>query len=453
MIKKLFFSLLFLMCISQVFSEEENVKRMHSLYPDFGLAFNIEPYIPSDFVLHPIKKGEEFLWMPDGFFEKYIADPKPGHHPFIQIFVYMGTKYKGAKKLLEENGIHFSTKTTLHWGDYEVTSVKMNPTADDEYMAYVNLKKDGGRLIMFHLNYYRKLDYGTGNKPIQEDLDFWNDFLNKTKSFDTLQATKQVPFKNAISTYLKKANVLMKEENYKELHFYLKTWDVQQDPEIQNLLGSFHYNGMIFEKDYAKAAFWWEKGASNGNAKAQSHLAELYFKGQGVEKDHKKGMFWLNKAIAQNDAIALDTLGEKYDQGDGPPQDYQKAFKLYEKSDSQGYIYAKYHLGMMYLSGKGTKQDFSKGFKYLQLAADQGIMEAQFDLGVMYLNGEGITRDMALGSTYIELSARQGFDEAQYALGMIYSSYGSPEAHSWFEKAAAQGNQAAKLELQKLMKI
>lgn len=186
MIKRLFFSLLFLTCTSQVFSEPEKTKRIHSLIPELVSTLNIEPYIPSDLVLvHHRKETEEYFWMPEGLFEKYMADSKSAHRPFLHVIVRKGPKGENSvKEYLSEYGNYFPIQSTsLHWGNYEVTSVKMNATDDDEYTAFVNLNQDDGRFVMFHLGYYKKLDYGNGNKPSKEDLDFWNDFLNKTKSF------------------------------------------------------------------------------------------------------------------------------------------------------------------------------------------------------------------------------------------------------------------------------
>jgi TPR repeat protein len=254
------------------------------------------------------------------------------------------------------------------------------------------------------------------------------------------------------SPYLKRAFKLISKHQVKDLILYLNRDEVQKDSGIQELMGSLYHEGQIVEKDYTKAALWWEKAAFQGDAKAQSHLADLYFCGRGVEKNNEKGMIWLNKSLAQNDSTAQHILGQKYHLGDGVPQDYRKAFELYEKSALQDNAYGKYGLGMLYLKGLGTEQNYLEAFRLIKMAADKDVKEAQFDLGVMYFDGEGVKQDAALGITYIELSANQGFDLAQCALGIIYGDHGQKDkARKWFQKAAAQGNKNAEIELQKLL--
>src|SRR5690242_1050585 len=99
MIKKLFLSLLFLTCTSQVFSEVENAKRIHSLLPELGSTFHIEPYIPDDFVLVRPKNGlNDSYWMPNGLYEKYIENLEAEHPPFIQVMVVKGPKNENLLK-------------------------------------------------------------------------------------------------------------------------------------------------------------------------------------------------------------------------------------------------------------------------------------------------------------------------------------------------------------------
>ena len=189
MIKQLFFSILFIIFSFQGFANESvNTKRIQSLLPK-GITLNIDPHIPSDFILvqdEPLERN--FFWMPEGLYEKYMANPKLEHRPFIQVIVMDkpdGNKDKNyVKNYVEEMRNQFPVhSSSLHWGDFEVTPIKMKPTDDDEYMAFVDLNKSDGKFVIFHFVYHKRLDYGNGNQPSKEDLDFWNNFLHKTKSF------------------------------------------------------------------------------------------------------------------------------------------------------------------------------------------------------------------------------------------------------------------------------
>lgn len=253
-----------------------------------------------------------------------------------------------------------------------------------------------------------------------------------------------------LSPHVIKACQLKKHSN-EDFLAYLEIEEVQNDPQIQTLIGYLFFAGTnIFELSYSKAAVWFEKAAISGHAQAQSLLSVLYFNGKGVEKNEKKGMFWLNKAIVQNNPWAFQILGEKYFHGEGVVQDYAKAFELFTKGADLGDPCAQHSLAFMYAQGKAIKEDFSKALFFLKKAADGGVSKAQYSLGVMYLNGE-LERNLALGTSYIELAAAQGLCNAQYTLGEIYKDNGNLEkACLWFEKAAAQGNKAARTELKSL---
>lgn len=250
-----------------------------------------------------------------------------------------------------------------------------------------------------------------------------------------------------ISFHRKKARELLKEQKIDELKAYFKIEEVNKDPQIQTFIGNLYYEGTTFDQSYVQARDWWKKAAIQGYARAQTQLASLYFQGLGVKKNHENGMLWLNKALDQNDDLALFILAMKYSNGDGLIQDYQKAVELYEKAASQGHAEAQLQLGELYIQGKGVEKNFLKAFMWFQKAADEGLAEAQFHLGVMHLNGEGIQTNFALGQNYIELAAKQGFADAQLALGIIYASSDYEKARQWFEKAAAQGNEKAKVNL------
>lgn len=260
------------------------------------------------------------------------------------------------------------------------------------------------------------------------------------------------PYSQKISAHMEQALQFTEQKRIKELLEYFKKEEVRNDPQIQTLIGTFYHDGIIYEKNEAKAAEWWEYAALQGDALAQANLAKLYFQGRGKE-DREKGNFWLNKSLAQNHPLALDLLGIQYYEGDGVPQNYNKAFELYKSSAEQGNFSGMFHLGIMYLEGNGTNKNEKEAFKWLKKAAEGGVNEARFDLGLMYFNGEGVKQDRGLGATYIELSARAGYDQAQFTIGNIYESIGQPEkAKEWFKKAADQGHKPAQEALKAMRK-
>src|SRR5215510_13467908 len=74
------------------------------------------------------------------------------------------------------------------------------------------------------------------------------------------------------------------------------------DPKAQT------YVGEIYEKqnDFASAAQWYQKAASQGYAPAQIDLGSLYEQGKGVPKDPQQALAWYRKASGVQD-LALQT--------------------------------------------------------------------------------------------------------------------------------------------------
>ena len=98
---------------------------------------------------------------------------------------------------------------------------------------------------------------------------------------------------------------------------------------------------LSYRQDYAGAAQWFDRAATNGNADAQYNLGVLYLKGLGV---------------GQNDELAA---------------------QWFQKSAAQGHVEAEKELGRLYQSGKGVKQDYTVAYKWLKLAQLQGDEEAK----------------------------------------------------------------------------
>ena len=85
------------------------------------------------------------------------------------------------------------------------------------------------------------------------------------------------------NNHLEKVYQLIEKNQIQELKAYLEIEEVQNDPRIQTLIGDLYHDSK-YERDYSKAALWWQKAAAQGNSKAQAQLANLHFQGKGVER-------------------------------------------------------------------------------------------------------------------------------------------------------------------------
>ena len=79
-------------------------------------------------------------------------------------------------------------------------------------------------------------------------------------------------------------------------------------------------------KQYKKAAIFFEKAAINGSSKAEFLLASLYDTGKGVNQNNKKALYWYEKAAINGNVNAQFLLAMKYEKGEGVKKDLKKAF-------------------------------------------------------------------------------------------------------------------------------
>ena len=107
-------------------------------------------------------------------------------------------------------------------------------------------------------------------------------------------------------------------------------------------------------------------------------------------------------------AEAKYKLAKRYEYGDGVEQNIEKAMKWYRKAAKQGHAEAHFYLAS---NGEGTE--------WYRMAAENGHAGAQCYIGECFYGGEGVEQDYA-------------------------------EAAKWFQKAADQGNKAAKNQLDHL---
>jgi hypothetical protein len=101
----------------------------------------------------------------------------------------------------------------------------------------------------------------------------------------------------------------------------------RSSPDRQKQLGDNLYQGRNgVEKDAARAAYWYERGAERGHAGAQTMLGYLYYRGEGVEKDYGKAFEWYKEAALQGHAGSQASLGYLYGEGHGVERNLKQAY-------------------------------------------------------------------------------------------------------------------------------
>ena len=175
------------------------------------------------------------------------------------------------------------------------------------------------------------------------------------------------------------------------------------------------------------------------------------------EGDKEKSFKRMLEAADYENEEAMLFVAICYMSGEGVDADIAEAIKLFKKCANKGNDTAMFYLGECYMKA-GKNQDTEKAIKQYKKAADKGNLQALCQLGVIYINGNVVPRDSALGIEYLTTSSEGGYAQAQYLLGKCYLdgtkgiTKDYERAQYWLQKAADQGYEKAKNEVERLKK-
>ena len=134
------------------------------------------------------------------------------------------------------------------------------------------------------------------------------------------------------------------------------------------------------DKDYTKAARFFQQAVDNGSKDALYELANCYFHGFGVKPDKAKGLELLHKAAEQGVPDAQHILGTLYEKGDGVPKDAKKAVEWFSRAVENGYLPAFCPLAAAYFNGNGVAKDLKMSADLLRYAIWMGDADAKTKL-------------------------------------------------------------------------
>lgn len=153
-----------------------------------NLSFlNIKPQIPDNYTLVELEQMSDlgFFWAPKGVVEKILDDQKIPHVPIIHVIQLYGINSNEELKNYIEGykkqfGHGFRTGK-IKWGLHEgIAAEGYLGTYDLSCLAFICPKDSVDTCLMFQLMYSKKLDFGNGNDPSEDDLKFWKNFLMNT---------------------------------------------------------------------------------------------------------------------------------------------------------------------------------------------------------------------------------------------------------------------------------
>ena len=150
-----------------------------------------------------------------------------------------------------------------------------------------------------------------------------------------------------------------------------------QNHDAELIVGQMYYYGIVVEKDYSKAFYWYKRAADHGNTVAFNMLGVMYASGRGVERNIERALFWYKKAADKGFISAIYNVGLSYEvlkeTGDATEKDI---FDTYSLGVTHNSILCEYKLGQCYENGIGTKSDNQQAYFWYSKAAEKKFVPA-----------------------------------------------------------------------------
>lgn len=125
---------------------------------------------------------------------------------------------------------------------------------------------------------------------------------------------------------------------------------------------------------------WYEEAGEGGIVKAMRRAGTCCFSGTYTLKSEERGLYWAEKAAASGDVWGLLNMGLYTVEH----QDFEAAFAYFYAASCQGDETSPFYLGELYMNGLGIEQDFSQAAACFEEAARHENREAFLRLGQLY---------------------------------------------------------------------
>ena len=177
-------------------------------------------------------------------------------------------------------------------------------------------------------------------------------------------------------------------------------------------LGNYYYDGIVVEEDWEKTFKCYKEAALKGHADAMNNYADMYFRGEYVEKDDKRAYELFSIAAERGVAESMYTLGYMYENGVGTEKDLAKSKYWFTQSALAGDVFAANRLGHeAFQNAQGEE-----AIRWYQMAADKQDVDGEFNLGFCYESGMGTPINMKKAKYWYQRAALQGDEEAKLKL-------------------------------------
>ena len=208
--------------------------------------------------------------------------------------------------------------------------------------------------------------------------------------------------------------------------------NVPEDPMVNDAYKSYR------NKDYAKAAEWFEKAHENGKQIPMLMLADIY---NYNLKNYLSAARWYTEVVKKgNKGLVAHKLAEIfYKTGKiSDAEDWHKTAAEY------GNVQSMYSIAVIKNNKQEENINREEVFNLFLNAAKSGHTEAMYQTGVFYANGNGTKKSPVNARKWYKLAADKGHAQSSLNMGDIYFyGYGvrkcTAQAFVWYKKAEEKG--------------
>lgn len=231
----------------------------------------------------------------------------------------------------------------------------------------------------------------------------------------------------------------------------MKNTDVEKKEQVSDSnsiyeLGVKYYFGISVEKDYDKAANYFQKTVNMGNIKGKYFLGKCYYYGRGIDQDFEKAYKIFDELVHNNEKdlsqnMLVNMCGIMADMlhlGQYVKQDDKMAFEFYKLlAEQYNDKISKFHMAEMYYYGFGVEKKMDEAFRlFKDLADNENYKEAFFYLPEMFFYGRGVEKNIEEAKKYAEVAVENGDNYSAFFLAKIsYSNQDYENAAKYFEQA------------------
>lgn len=235
---------------------------------------------------------------------------------------------------------------------------------------------------------------------------------------------KEAPANQALmeQVLFEKGNEYSRKKEYEKAVDNYRTAARLNHPQALNALGLCYYEGTGVEKNAKKAAYCFLKASRLGCVDAPKNLiqlgdAEALFKlgyHYNTQKEFEKAAEFYQKAAELGHPMALNNLGVCYEKGEGVEKDIKKAFDLYDLAQQRNCVAAMNSIARLYEYGVGTERNIPIAMEWHAKAAEQGSAKDMFWLGKAYEFGnERVERNFSKAIHWYKKAAELDHKEAK----------------------------------------